>query len=74
MVRGMKYQITEVQGLYYLCSENKGYAYAKSRFSHDLAQLEGVSGYEDGFMLFLKRTKVSKRLLSMLYNRQTGPM
>ena len=52
--RGLKFWIQEGQGLYYLCSESKdadqlcGYcaadlppfiAYAKSRFSHDAAQL-----------------------------------
>ena len=47
MVRGLKFQIYEEEGLYYLCSENKGtdqlarshcalvFAYAKSRFSND---------------------------------------
>ena len=52
MVRGLKFQIHEVEGLCYLCSKNKGadqlccyrklicafvFAYAKSRFSHDAA-------------------------------------
>ena len=54
MTGGLKSRVKEVQGLYYLCSENKcadqlrGYraadlrlffAYAKSRFSHDAAHL-----------------------------------
>ena len=48
MVRVFKFQIKEVEGLCYLCSENKGndqlhgyfvFAYAKSRFSHDPAHL-----------------------------------
>ena len=53
MTRGLKFRIQEVEGLYYLCSENKGadqlrgyreadlrlcFRYAKSRFSHDAAQ------------------------------------
>ena len=46
MARGMKFRILEVEGLYYLCGEDKGtgqlictfvFAYAKSRFSHDAA-------------------------------------
>ena len=45
MVRGLKFRIKVVEGLYYPCSENKGadqlrafvFAYAKSRFSHDAA-------------------------------------
>ena len=53
MARGLKFQIKKVDGLYYLCSENKGTdqlcgdraadlhlcfrIYAKSRFSHDAA-------------------------------------
>ena len=54
MARGSKFRIKEVEGLYYLCSKNKdtvqlcGYcavdrrlffAYAKSRFSLDPAQM-----------------------------------
>ena len=50
MTRGLKYQIEEEEGLYYPCSENKGadsaklicvfvLAYAKIRFSHDIAHL-----------------------------------
>ena len=55
MVRGLKFQIYEVEGLYYLCSENKGtdqlrgYREAdlrlcfrickKKRFSHDEAHI-----------------------------------
>ena len=46
MVRGLKFRIYEEEGLYYLCSENKGadqlictfvFAYVNSRFSHDAA-------------------------------------
>ena len=48
MARGLKFQILEEEGLYYLCSENKVpdqlwltytfvFAYAKSRFFHDAA-------------------------------------
>ena len=61
MARGLKFRIKEVEGLYYLCSANKGadqlrgsacfadtaklfcvfvFAYAKSRFSRDMAQLK----------------------------------
>ena len=54
MARGLKFRIKEVEGLYYLCSENKGanqlrnyrqadlhlcFAYAKSQFSHNEAQI-----------------------------------
>ena len=54
MVRGLKFRIYEVEGLYYLCSENKGadqlrgyreadlrlcFRICKSRFSHDVAHL-----------------------------------
>ena len=46
MASGFKFQIKEVEGLYYLCSEKTkalteqlicafAFAYAKSRFSHD---------------------------------------
>ena len=46
MDRGLKFRIQKVEGLYYLCSENKGadqlrgfvFAYAKRWFSHDAAQ------------------------------------
>ena len=52
MFRGLKFLIYEVEGVYYLCSENKGadqlhifhaadlclfFTYAKNRFSHDAA-------------------------------------
>ena len=51
--RGLKFRIKKVEGLYYLCSENKGadqlreaklicifvFAYAKCLFSHDASQL-----------------------------------
>ena len=56
MARGLKFQIKEVEGLYYLCSENKGAdqlcgyrtaglrlcfrIHAKSRFFHDAAHLD----------------------------------
>ena len=58
MARGLKFQIYKVEGLYYLCSENKGadqlHGYRKAdlrlcfriykiRFSHDAAQLNGAS-------------------------------
>ena len=53
MGRGLKFRIEKVEGLYYLCSENKGadhrgyceavfllfFAYAKRWFSHDAAQI-----------------------------------
>ena len=55
MARGLKFRIQEVKGLCYQCRENKGadqlrgyrkadlflvFAYAKSRFSYDAAQLK----------------------------------
>ena len=55
MARGLKFRIKVDEGLYYPCSENKGadqfavtaklicafvFAYAKSRFSHDEAQMK----------------------------------
>ena len=52
MARGLKFWILEEEGLYCLCSGNKGadqlhgyraaafvFAYAKIRFSHDVAQI-----------------------------------
>ena len=44
MAGGLKLRIKKVEGLYYLCSENKGavqlrVTYVKSRFSHDAAHL-----------------------------------
>ena len=54
MARGLKFRTLEVEGLYYLYSQNKGadqlagyheadlrllFAYAKIRFSHDVAHL-----------------------------------
>ena len=42
MARGLKFQNTEVEGLYYLCRQLVCafvFVYAKSRFSHDAAQL-----------------------------------
>ena len=54
MARSLKFHIWEVEGLFYLCSENKAvisfavtaklicvfaFAYVKSRFSHDAAIL-----------------------------------
>ena len=49
MVRGLKFRMKEVEGFYYLCSENKGTtaklicvfvsAYAKSWFSHNEAHM-----------------------------------
>ena len=55
MVRGLNFQISEVEELYYLCYENKGadqlrvyraadlrlfFPYAKSRFSYDVAHID----------------------------------
>ena len=46
MARGLKFRIYEVEGLYYLSSENKGAdlrlcfrIYAKLLFSHDATQM-----------------------------------
>ena len=46
MARDLKFRVKEVEGLYYLCSENKAlliyafvFAYAKIRFSHDAAHI-----------------------------------
>ena len=47
MARGLKFRIKKEEGLYYLCSENKGaklicvfvFAYAKRWFSHDAAHM-----------------------------------
>ena len=54
MAKGMKFRIWKVEGLYHLCSENKGadqlavpaklicafvFAHAKSQFSHDMAHI-----------------------------------
>ena len=55
MVRGLKFWILEEEGLYYKCSDNKGaeqlrgypaadlrlcFRHAKSRFSHDVVQID----------------------------------
>ena len=47
MAGDLEFRIEKVEGLYYLCSENKGaklspvfvFAYAKCWFSHDVAQI-----------------------------------
>ena len=54
MTRGMRFRIEEVEGLYYLCSENKGadqlrgyretdlrlcFRICKNPFSHDVARM-----------------------------------
>ena len=55
MARGLKFRTLEVEGLYYLCSENKGadpaklicvfvFAYSKCQFSHDAAQIKPAMG------------------------------
>ena len=55
MARSLKFGIYEVEGLYFLCSENKGaaqlicifvFAYAKNRFSHDAAHIVKVVSFE----------------------------
>ena len=38
MIRGLKFPVLEVEGLYYLCMENKGTDHLH-KFSHDAAQL-----------------------------------
>ena len=49
--RGSKFWIYKVEGLYYLCSEIKcadqlhGFAYAKSRFAHGVAQVNSTSSF-----------------------------
>ena len=60
VLRGLKFQIQEVEGFYYLCSETNVLiscaattqliwafvlAYAKSKFSHDTAQMKGTFLY-----------------------------
>ena len=70
MVRGLKCRILEVEGLYYLCKENKGadqlrsyaqlicafvYAYAKNMFSHDAAHLKAAVQIEIMVKLCLER-------------------
>ena len=51
MARGLTFGIYEIEGLYYLCSENKGtaklicvfvFAYAKIRFSHVVAHFSAI--------------------------------
>ena len=61
MARCLKFRIQKLEGLYYLCSENKcadqlltaklicvfAFAYAKSRFSHDAAHIKvGFNGFK----------------------------
>ena len=58
VARGLNFQIQEVEGLYYPCSENKGadqlavtaqliwafvFAYVKIRFSHDAAHMYSIN-------------------------------
>ena len=71
MIRGLKFRIKEVERLYYLCSEKKAliscvvdvqlisafvFAYAKSLFSHDVAQI-----------CYL--TKISYRVMTLTLSR-----
>ena len=57
MARGLKFRVKKEEGVYYICSENKGadqlrcyreadlrlcFAYAKGRFSHVVAQLKSM--------------------------------
>ena len=61
MARGLKFRIYEEEGLYYLCSENKGtdklqlicifvFAKAKSQFSHDAAHIIAVE-YKTAYVI-----------------------
>ena len=67
MARGLKFRIKKVEGLYYLCSENKGadrlrgyreadlrlcFRICKKRFSHDTAHL--IKHNDDAFAHFLR--------------------
>ena len=54
MARGLKFRIQVVEGLYYLCSENKDavFAYAKSRFSHNEAHVMRLVARVPIFYLF----------------------
>ena len=67
MARGLKFQILKIEGLYYLCSENKGadqlrgtfvFAYAINRFSHDWAHLalSKKNGHQGFYSHALKRS------------------
>ena len=66
IARGLQFQIKEIEGLYYLSSENKGadqqllmsafvFAYAKSSFSHDTANVPF-------FFFFLKKAAQQKMM------------
>ena len=63
MARGLKFGIYEIEGLYYLCSENKGtdqlrgyreadlrlcFAYAEIRFSHVVAHIYVLFSFQQG--------------------------
>ena len=78
MARGLKFWIYEEEGLYYLCSENKGakqlcvsvFAYAKILFSHVPAQLIDFKGYLVsfffGFCEFYEYLKFQRHSVSPL--------
>ena len=70
IARDLKFQILEVEGLYYLCSENKAlisfavtaklicvlvFAYAKIQFSHEAAHIEMLH-YESNNYSFVPST------------------
>ena len=68
--RGLKFRIQDIEGLYYLCSENKGadqlcgyctadlhlnFSICKSRLSHDVAQIISYQSIQMGTLLVLER-------------------
>ena len=66
MARGLKFLIEKVEGLYCLCSENKGtdqlicvfvFAYAKRWFSHGAAHIEHITGSVGRFVIVTKTFK-----------------
>ena len=73
MARGLKFQIKEVEGFYYPCSENKGadlicafvFAYANCWFSHDTAHLVFIELHIDVIDLYSLATNfIGLKILS----------
>ena len=77
MARGLKFRIKKEEGLYYLCSENKGadqlcsyrtadlhlfFAYAKSQFSHDMAHINYVYFYRIRYVHLMAHFRMYRQI------------
>ena len=79
MARGLKRLIYIVEGLPYLCSEIKGadqllvFAYAKSRFCHDAAQMGELIKYRDNHKSTLSNVAgISRAFLPLVRSAPCG--